>query len=85
MCVCVCVCVLPESLCDVTSWLMVSLSVLSPPPAPPLPRVSDSCRLIFLILSMRGGRGGRGGRDSEGGGVASLETAPGQVNAGNEG
>lgn len=73
----VCVCELPESLCDVTSWWMVSLSVLSPPPAPPLPRVSDSCRLIFLILSMSGGRGGRGGRDAEEGGAASLDSTPG--------
>ncbi|XP_034733777.1 acetyl-coenzyme A synthetase, cytoplasmic-like [Etheostoma cragini] len=72
---------LPESLCDVTSWLIESLSDLSPPPAPPLPRVSDSCRLIFLILSMRGGRGGRGGRDSKGGGAASLETTPGQIDS----
>lgn len=71
--------VLPESLCDVTSWLMVSLSILSPPPAPPLPKVRDSCLLIFLILSMSGGREGRGGREAEGGGAASLETAPGQV------
>lgn len=71
---------LPESLCDVTSWLTPSFSVLSPPPVPPpLPRVSDSCLLIFLILSMSGGRGGRGGSDAEGGGAASLETAPGQV------
>lgn len=28
---------------------------------------------------MSGGRGGRGGSDAEGGGAASLETAPGQV------
>lgn len=71
--------VLPESLCDVTSWLMVSLSILSPPPSPPLPKVRDSCLLIFLILSMSGGREGGGGREAEGGGAASLETAPGQV------
>lgn len=75
----VCSGVLPESLCDVTSWLMVSLSILSPPPAPPLPKVRDSCRLIFRILSMSGGREGGGGCDAEGGGAASLETAPGQV------
>lgn len=71
--------VLPESLCDVTSGLMASLSILSPPPAPPLPKVRDSCRLIFLILSISGGREGGGGCDAEGGGAASLETAPGQV------
>lgn len=70
---------LPESLCDVASWLMVSLSILSPPPAPPLPRVRDSCRLIFRIRSMSGGREGGGGRGAEGGGAASLEAAPGQV------
>lgn len=70
---------LPESLCDVTSGLMASLSILSPPPAPPLPKVRDSCRLIFLILSISGGREGGGGCDAEGGGAASLETAPGQV------
>lgn len=74
-----CTGVLPESLCDVTSGLMVSLSVLSPPPAPPLPKVRDSCRLIFRILSISGGREGGGGCDAEGGGAASLETAPGQV------
>lgn len=33
---------------------------------------------------MRGGRGGRGGRDAEGGGAASLETTPGQVNTGSK-
>lgn len=82
-CVCVCayVCALPESLCDVTSWLTVSLSVLSPPPVPPLPSVSDSCRLIFLILSISGGRGGKGGCDTEGCGAASLETTPGQAHS----
>lgn len=58
---------------------MASLSILSPPPAPPLPKVRDSCRLIFLILSISGGREGGGGCDAEGGGAASLETAPGQV------
>lgn len=76
-----CVWVLPESLCDVTSWLIVSFVILSPPPAPPLPRVSDSCRLIFLILSMSGGREDRGGCDAEGGGAASLETTPEQVDS----
>lgn len=71
---------LPESLCDVTSWLTLSFRVLSPAPVPPpRPRVSDSCLLIFLILSMSGGRGGRGGCDAAGGGAASLVTAPGQV------
>lgn len=79
-CVCAYVCALPESLCDVMSWLTASLSVLSPPPAPPLPNVSDSCRLIFLILSISGGRGGKGGCDAEGCGAASLETTPGQAN-----
>lgn len=69
-----CTGVLPESLCDVTSGLMVSLSILSPPP--PLPKVRDSCRLIFLILSMSGGRGGGAGSDAGGVGAASLETAP---------
>lgn len=70
---------LPESLCDVTSGLMVSLSALSPPPAPPLPKVRDSCRLILRILSMSGGREGGAGCDAGGGGAASLETAPAQV------
>lgn len=67
---------LPESLWDVTSWF-TSLTVLSPPPAPPLPRVSDSWRLIFLTLSMRGGRGGRA---EEGRGAARPDCTPGQRN-----